>query len=101
MNKTMTDDRRRPLREEGAEHVLSSVDDAVTKNLMTMGLGIARMRYVRWNEMTDAELEARLPAAPFDMEFFAYVLRDLFSDREVLERVLAGESIASATGWDI
>lgn len=101
MNQTKTDDRRRPFREEGAEQVLSSVEDEVTKNLMKMGFAVARMRYIRWKDMTDAEWEARLPAAPFDMEFFASVLKDVFSEREVLERVLRGESIASATGWDV
>lgn len=41
------------------------------------------------------------PPRPFDLEAFARVLLDVFSKRQILERILAGQSIAQATGLDI
>jgi hypothetical protein len=88
------------LREDGAEKILAGVDDPVTKNLMRLCVAEARMRLVRWKDLSDAEWEAQLPIAPFDFEFFISVLKHVFSKRETLERVLRGESLDYATGWD-
>jgi len=101
MSHSKTDELRKPIREEDAEAMLASVDDPITGELIRLCVAAARMRFMRLKDSTDAEWEARLPSAPFDMEFFVSVLQEVFSRREVLERVLRGESVASATGWDI
>ena len=101
MTEFKTDELQRPLREDGAEEILAGVDDPVTRNLMKFCLAAARMRFMHWKDLTDVEWEARLPTAPFDMAFFASILKDIFSNREALERVLRGESVESATSWDV
>ena len=94
-------DRRGPIQEEGAAKLLQEMDDPIAGELMKLCLAAARMRFVRWEGLSSTEWEARLPKSPFDMEFFACVLKDVFSKREVLERVLRGETVASATGWEM
>jgi hypothetical protein len=101
MSDPTTQELSKPLREDGAETILRSEEDPITGELMKLCLATARMRFMRSTDSTDAERESRLPVAPFDMEFFMSVLKDVFSRRDVLERVLGGESVASATGWDI
>jgi hypothetical protein len=49
--------------------------------------------------MPDAEWEDRLPAAPFDRDFFVRVLDVALGNRDVTTRILAGESPDEATGW--
>ena len=47
-------------------------------------------------------LEAQhLSTAPFDLEFFGSVLKQVFSKREMLERVLRGERVESATDVNV
>jgi hypothetical protein len=100
MTSASNEDRRSPLREDGAERIMAAVTDPITRNLMTIALAAARMRFMRAANLSQAEWEARLPLAPFDLEFFASVLEQVFSKHEIIERVLRGESVPSASGWD-
>ncbi|MCA9590945.1 MAG: hypothetical protein KC657_36860 [Myxococcales bacterium] len=59
------------------------------------------MRFMRPQGMSEAQWQMQLPVSPFDMEFFASVVTKALSRRDVLERILAGESLAQATGWDV
>ncbi|WP_394834480.1 hypothetical protein LVJ94_49100 [Pendulispora rubella] len=90
-----------PPNEEGAKRVLASIDDPVVRNIVQLCVTEARMRFIRGEAMSDDEWEAQLPAAPFDMEFFASVVSKVFSRRSVIDGIMRGESIARATGWDV
>lgn len=90
-----------PLGEEGAERVVASIEDPVVKNLVRVSVAEARMRFMRSPTETEEEWVSRLPAAPFDMEFFASVLTKVFSRRQIIERLMQGESIEQASDWDV
>lgn len=90
-----------PLGEEGAAQILDSLDDPVVRELVRLCLAEARMRFMRPQGMSEAQWQMQLPVSPFDMEFFASVVTKALSRRDVLERILAGESLAQATGWDV
>lgn len=90
-----------PVREDGAARLVESIQDPIVKSLVRLCLAKARIRFIRLVDQTDAEFESGLPSEPFDMEFFASVLRDAFSNRSILERILAGETLEAATSWDI
>ena len=90
-----------PLREEEAERVIASIVDPVQERLVRVAVAEARRRFMRPTDMLELEWRKQLPAAPFDMEFFASIMKDLFSNRELIDRLLRGESIEAATGWDV
>jgi len=35
------------------------------------------------------------------MEFVVSALKEVFSNRQLLEKIMQGQSIAAATGWDV
>lgn len=88
------------LREDGAERILNGVTDSVSENLMKLCFAEARMRFMKWKDLTDEKWQEGLPVAGFDMEFFASVLKAVFAKREVIERILSGDTIESATRWN-
>lgn len=90
-----------PLREDGAQRILDAIDDPFVRSLITLCLAQARMRFIRGAGEGDVEFDAHLPVEPFDMEFFVSVLRSAFSNKVVIERLLAGETLEVATGWDV
>jgi hypothetical protein len=51
--------------------------------------------------MGEAEFVAQLPSESFDMGFFASLMKDLFANRELLNRLLRGDSIEEASEWPI
>lgn len=87
------------VNESEVEAVLSAAPTEIVRNLARMGVAVARMRYARRKDQTEAEWRAGLPAAPFDMRFYASVLVSLFSQTKTIENVLQGQSIADASGW--
>ena len=92
-------DRRLPFNRDAVDTVMSSVTDPIVKNLMSAALGVAILQYSKPPTMTDAEFDRHLPRAPFDMAFFAAIMKDLFSQRTAIEAILKGKSVAQATGW--
>lgn len=90
-----------PFNEAGAERVVSNIDAPILKNAVQFSLAKARMRFIREAGEDEYAWRTQLPAAPFDMGFFASVLKEVFSRPEVVERILRGESIEQATGWDV
>jgi hypothetical protein len=94
-------DAYRPIREDEAEKIVAGVKDPVARNVVTLCLTRARMRFMRWQGTTEDEWKAQLPTADLDMAFLASVLEEVFSKRDVVDRILRGESIASATDWDV
>lgn len=89
-----------PINEHSADLERAEVDDPITRELMALCVAKARMKFMRWHGMSEAEWRAQLPVSPFDMRFFVSVMKDVFSNKQVIRRILDGESIASATEWD-
>ena len=92
-----------PVREQEAMSTVESLSasDPVTSNVLRFCLAKARMRTMRWQGLSEDEWVSKLPVGPFDMQFFVEVLRDAFSRPDIIESLLRGESLESATGWDI
>jgi hypothetical protein len=68
---------------------------------VTLLFAAARMRVMPWRGSSETDRVERMPVAPFDMEFFVRVATEALSRRKVVDRILRGETIAAATGWDI
>lgn len=94
-------DSKSPARDEGAYRVAQDVSDEVVRNLILLGIASARMRFVRPKDMSVVEWSQRLPAAEFDMEFFARILAAMFERPEIIRAILDGKSLQEATGWDV
>lgn len=84
-----------PINEEEAAHLCDAIADPVTQNLVGAGLGGAFARFI--TRLTDdgEQIPRRLPAESFDMAFHVAILRELFSKRDLIERILAGEQVAA------
>jgi hypothetical protein len=90
-----------PVNESSAEAFASGIADGATRNLVLLGIAVARLRFVKSSEMGDLEWREGLPKGDFDLHFFATVLAAMFSRREVIEAILSGRSVEEATGWDL
>jgi len=90
-----------PLNEQAAAQVIEDQTDQTVKNLLTLFLVEARMRYMRLADQSEQEWRASLPDEPFDMRFFMSVVAKVLGRKEIFERVQAGQSPAQATGWDL
>ncbi len=89
------------IHEAEARKRMDALDDRIAKELIRYCIGTARLSCARSKGTTEQEWRAGLPTAPFDMDFFARVLARVFTRRDTVERILAGESVAAATGWDV
>lgn len=83
-----------------ATEVINSLPDPVTRNLVRVAYSHLGLRLAMHAGMSQAEWEARLPAAPFDLKYFVEVLAVFFAKKDLLTALLSGESIAKASGWD-
>jgi len=89
------------LNEDAGYRFAQSITDDVVRNLVLLGIAKARMRFIRQAEQTDSAWRTGLPAAPFDMLFYAKLLASVFERPEVIRSVLAGKTVEQAAGWDI
>lgn len=86
------------LNEAGADEVRASVSDPVVRNLVTAALNEARARLRSAEAAAGAPGSAALPCLPFDMQFFASVVRAQYRP-ELLGKLLRGMSVEEASGW--
>jgi hypothetical protein len=91
----------RPVREAEAEAELNAITDPIARELVKLCMSAVRMRFMVPQGATPEERRNRLPVAPVDMQFLTVALAETLSKRQVIERILQGESIAAATGWDV
>ena len=80
---------------------MSAVENPATRTLLRMAIAQARMQFMRSAEQTEEDWERQLPIAPFDMHFFAKVLAKVFEREDVLRKILDGQPLEEATGWNI
>jgi len=78
------------INRDGAERVEQSISDPFVRQMVRAGVGLAVMRFMQGEDQGDAAFAASLPREPFDMEFYAKLLSDLFAKRERLEAALRG-----------
>ncbi len=74
------------LRDGEARTLIASVEDPITRHLLTNAMFHFFRRY---NE------QQQRPVSDFDMLYFASLLRDIFSEHDVLRRILAGERVGA------
>jgi hypothetical protein len=87
-------------RDEG-KAAFDAIDDPITKNLVRIAVGMMTVRALPFHKPgSPAERVAEPPVSPIDYAFFVRLMRDMFENREKLQKVMAGESIESAYGWD-
>jgi hypothetical protein len=91
---------RTPINEDEARGIVEAESDPIARELMRMALGVAGMRFLKIRGMSDEDFERDLPESPFDMAFFAKVMKAFLSQRSTIEGILKGESVAKASGWD-
>jgi hypothetical protein len=80
-----------PLNIEGAAAVERAIERASTRLLVRSALARAVLPHLRAEGASEAEWLAELPAAPFDLGFYAEVVRGFFERTEWLAAVLRGE----------
>jgi hypothetical protein len=74
------------LRDDEARTLIASVEDPITRHLLTNAMFHFFKRY---NE------EQQRPESDFDMLYFVLLLRDVFSEHDVLRRILDGERVGA------
>lgn len=90
-----------PLNEDEAHIAVEEVSDPITRNLVRLAVGVARMQFIRYSGLSDNERSRRLPSAPFDMRFMVQVMIQTFSNHQTILLLLEGKTIEEATGWDV
>lgn len=73
------------IRSEEAGQFIESLTDPVTKILVN------NAHYHLYRRLA----EKRLPAGEFDMQFYVEVMAEMFSEHDVLKRMLAGERVGA------
>jgi hypothetical protein len=74
------------LRDYEAKQLIASVEDPITQHLLTNAMFHFFKRYYD---------EKERPVSDIDMLYFASLLKDIFSEHDVLRRILSGERIGS------
>ena len=72
------------LRQEEAKRVFRSIDDLAVNQLMNM----AFFQVIKW--YTSGE---KMIASDFDICFFTEVMKEVFSDKATIQRILNGEDL--------
>lgn len=72
------------LRQDEAKFVMSSVDDLVVSQLMNL----AHFQVIKWYISGE-----KVIAGDFDICFFMEVMKEVFSDKKTLQRILNGEDL--------
>jgi len=89
------------MNEESAAAALDAINEPVVRNLVELAVAQVRMQFMREAGQTEDEWDSRLPNAPFDMHFFVKVLSQVFAREATIRRILDGQTVAQATGWDV
>jgi hypothetical protein len=97
------EERENPLNEDAAADAIETLANPIARHLLGGALQWARLHFRRQPALSDADFESRLPAAPFDFNFYARVLTTMFrivgarDDAPPVEgEATASESLAAA-----
>jgi hypothetical protein len=88
------------LRSEEAAAFIATQEDEVVRNLLRIAVATVGRRVAIGTNVSREEWAHCLPRTPFDMLFFVQTLARMFSNPALLRRVMDGETIAKASGWD-
>jgi hypothetical protein len=72
------------LRQEESKSIMESVDDLVVSQLMNL----AHYQVIKWYVTGEKYI-----AADFDICFFMEVMKEVFSDKATIQRILNGEDL--------
>ena len=88
-----------PINETEAMRIVDAIPPGPVHELVLLGLAEARQRYARPKSIAEAAWRPNLPAAPFDMAFYASVLVAMFEKTRLIRAVLDGSKLDDAAGW--
>jgi hypothetical protein len=74
------------VRNDEAMALLRSIDDPITERLVNNAL---------YHFLRRVHERKELPAADFDLLYFLELMRDVFSEHDVLKGMLAGENVGA------
>lgn len=80
---------------EDVQRVVDAITDPVVRNLVNIAIAAALIEVAQEGDVKV------LPAAPFDLVFFAHVVGRAFLRTDIIRNVLDGQSPAEASGWDL
>lgn len=76
---------------ETANEAINAVNDPVLKTLLRAALGALAYQYFAAYAENDLTPGKYLPTAPFDTAFYVQLVKNIFSDKDAIKRVLEGE----------
>ncbi|SRR5258706_5214541 len=76
---------------ETANGTIDTVNDPILKTLLRAALGALAYQYFTAYHENDLTPGKYLPTAPFDTAFYIQLVKNIFSDKEAIRRVLEGE----------
>ena len=79
---------------------MKAIDDPIVKELVRLCYGAILLRFLRPVGLSDDEYREQLPVASVDMVFIVEGLKKSFSELDIVERILRGESLLQAADWD-
>ena len=85
------------VNESSAQQLIDGILDPVIRNLVTLGVAEMRLRFSR--PVGQSEQEWHL-TGPVDLRLYAEVLLSMFRKTDLVRAVLAGQTLAEASGWD-
>lgn len=77
------------------QRVLAAIQDPVVRHLVDIAIAAAVVEVGRTGD------DKVMPAAPFDLVFFAHVVATAFRRTDIVRGVLDGQTPAQASGWDV
>ncbi len=77
------------------QRVLDGIEDPIVRHLVDIAIAAAMVEVGRVGD------DKLLPAAPFDLAFFAHVVAKAFRRTDIVRKVLDGATPAEASGWDV
>lgn len=89
------------INERQAHDFIAGIQDPIVRELGRFAMAEARLRFMPTAGGDPEESARTRPAADFDMLFFAEAIVGMFAQTEIIQRLLAGDSLPRAAGWDL
>ncbi len=93
-------DRGDAINERQAYEFVSGIQNPIVRELGRFALAEARVRFMPTAAGDSDRSIGSRPDADFDMLFFAEVVVGIVAQTDIIQRLLSGESLSQAAGWD-